>query len=51
MDKVEKLDEGGIYGAMEGLKGIEYRIIERIRSKEERKRLREGIGTEIMMKR
>ena len=33
------------------IKGIEHRITEEIGSKEERKRLREGIETEIMIKR
>jgi len=48
MDRIKKLDEGGMYEAKREIKGIEYRIIERLRSKEGRKRLREGIGKELM---
>jgi len=44
MNRIKKLDKGGMYGTAGGIKGIEYRI-------EERKRLREGIRTEIMSKR
>lgn len=51
MNKIEKLDEKGMYGVKREIEGIEYRIEEGLRSKEERKRLREGIGTEITIER
>ena len=47
MNDIEKLDERGIYGTEREISGIEYRLIEGLRSKEERKRLREGIGKEL----
>ena len=51
MNELKRLDERGVYGTERASSGIEYRLIEGLRSKEERKRLREGTGTEIMMKR
>ena len=51
MNEIKRLDKRGVYGAERANKGIEYRIIEGLRSKEERKRIREEIGTEIMRKR
>ena len=47
MEWVEKIDKKGIYEAEREIKGIENRIIEGLRRREERKRLREGIGKEI----
>ena len=51
MEEKEKIDKEGMYGAEREIKSIENRIIEGLRSREERKRLREGIGIEIMRKR
>ena len=45
MNEIKKVDKRGVYRVEREIKGIEYRIIE------ERKRLREEIGTEIMRKR
>ena len=46
MKGVEKIDKRGMYGAERETRGMEYGIIEGLRSKEEIKRLREGIGKE-----
>ena len=51
MNEIKGLDKRGVYEAERAIKGIEYRIIEELRSKEERKRIREETGTEIMIKR
>ena len=47
MNEIKRLDKRGVYSVERGIKGIEYRTIEGLRSKEERKRLREGIGKEL----
>ena len=36
MNKLKRLDKRGVYEAEREIKGIEHRIIERLRSKEER---------------
>jgi len=51
MSGVEKLDEKGMYGAKREVEGIEYRIEEGMLRREERRRLREGIGKELMRRR
>ena len=51
MNEIKRLDKRGVYGTEREISGIEYRLIEGLRSKEERKRIIEGIGTEIIMKR
>ena len=51
MNEIKKVDKRGVYRVEREIKGIEYRIIEGLRRIEERKRLREEIGTEIMRKR
>ena len=51
MNEIKRLDKRGYMRQRGGIKGIEYRLIEGLRSKEERKRIIEGIGTEIIMKR
>ena len=51
MNEIKKVDKRGVYRVEREIKGIEYRIVEELRSKEERKRIREEIGTEIMRKR
>ena len=51
MNEIKRLDKRRVYRAKREIKGIEYRIEEGMLRKEERKRLREGIGIEIMMKR
>ena len=51
MNEIKRLDKRGVYGTEREISGIEYRLIEGLRSKEERKRIREGIGIEIIMKR
>jgi hypothetical protein len=51
MNEIKRLDKRGVYRVERGIKGIEYRLIEGLRSKEGRKRLREGIGIKIIRKR
>ena len=38
MNKLKRLDKRGVYRAKREIESIEHRIIERLRSKEERKR-------------
>ena len=47
MNELKGSDKRGVYGTEREISGIEYRLIEGLRSKEERKRLREGIGKEL----
>ena len=51
MNEIKRLDKRGVYRVEREIKGIEYRLIEELRRIEERKRIREEIGTEIMIKR
>ena len=38
MNETKRLDKRGVHGAKREIESIEHRIIERLRSKEERKR-------------